>query len=66
MNINSVKSILNLVSLESGNIAGSAVNGYKRKEGFIDTNGNEPGSVGNDFSSRTNFSQGALISSRCS
>ncbi len=61
MILSAIKNVLNLVGLESGNVAGTVVNGYKRKEGFIDSNDNGPNSIGNDFYARTNFSQGALL-----
>lgn len=59
--INSLQSIINMVNLEASNIAGANINGYKKKEGFIDSNSNSVNSVGNSFYSRTNYSQGASI-----
>lgn len=58
--INALKSILNIIGVEAGNIAGANITGYKRKEGFISTNGDETRSIGNDTYTRTDFSQGSL------
>lgn len=59
--IDALKSIVNMIGLEAGNLAGSNVQGFKKKQGFIDSNSSSLGSIGNDFYTRTDFSQGAMI-----
>jgi flagellar hook protein FlgE len=61
--INALSSILKMIGVEAGNLAGANVNGYKKKAGSIGTNGDGAISIGNDFYSRTDYSQGQTINS---
>lgn len=58
--IGALRSIANLIGVEAGNLAGSQVNGYKKKDGFMTTNSSGYQNVGNDFYTRTDYGQGAL------
>src|SRR5687767_9974928 len=60
-NIDVLKSITNLIGMEAGNLAGANVNGYKKKTGGLSSSGDSFASVGNDFYTKTNFSQGPTI-----
>jgi flagellar hook protein FlgE len=58
--IGAIKNIMNMISVESANLAGSNVNGYKKKTASIDSSGNELGSIGNDLYTKTDYRQGDI------
>ena len=58
--LGAIKNIMNMVSLESGNLAGSNVNGYKNKTASMDSSGNGFSGIGNDLYTKTDFRQGSL------
>jgi len=60
--IDILKSINNLINVEAGNIAGANVKGYKKKEAFLNSQGNATQGLGNDVYVRTNYSQSSLTS----
>lgn len=60
--LGAIKNIIQMINVESANIAGANVAGYKKKEAFLGSSGTEPNSIGNDLYTRTNNSQGSLIS----
>lgn len=60
--LGAIKNIIQMINVESANIAGANVTGYKKKEAFLGSSGTEPNSIGNDLYTRTNNSQGSSIS----
>ncbi|MBC7473492.1 MAG: hypothetical protein H7263_04320 [Candidatus Sericytochromatia bacterium] len=62
--LGAIKNIIGLIGIESGNLAGVNVTGYKKKTGSIDSSGDGAGSIGNDLYVKTDNSQGALISTK--
>lgn len=60
--LGAIKNIIQMINVESANIAGANVAGYKKKEAFLGSSGTEPNSIGNDLYTRTNNGQGSLIS----
>lgn len=60
--LGAIKNIIQMINVESANIAGANVAGYKKKEAFLGSSGTEPNSIGNDLYTRTNNSQGSLLS----
>lgn len=58
--LDAMRNILNIISTDAANLAGSQVNGYKKKTANLASSGDEMNSIGNDLYTKTDYSQGAL------
>ncbi len=58
--LGAIKNIINQINVESANLAGSNINGFKKKSSSLGSSGDGLNSIGNDFYTKTDFSQGAL------
>ncbi|MFN8671358.1 MAG: hypothetical protein U0457_04640 [Candidatus Sericytochromatia bacterium] len=58
--IDAIKNIMQMINIESSNLAGANVKGYKKKEGLLGSSGTNPLGTGNDLYTRTINSQGAI------
>lgn len=58
--LDAMRNILNIISTDAANLAGSQVNGYKKKNANLASSGDEMNSIGNDLYTKTDYSQGAL------
>ena len=58
--LGAIKNIINIINTESGNLAGSNINGYKKKTASMSSSGDEANSIGNDLYTKTDYSQGSL------
>lgn len=59
--IGAIKNIMNMINVEASNLAGSNINGYKKKTASIDSSGNDASGIGNDFYTKTDYKQGNVV-----
>lgn len=60
--LGAIKNVINQIAIESGNLSGVNINGYKKKSSSLGTSGDGANSFGNDLYTRTDYSQGQLES----
>lgn len=60
--LSAIKNIMQMINVESSNLAGVNINGFKKKDAFLESSGTNPREEGNDIYTRTNNSQGATAS----
>lgn len=58
--LGAIKNIINIINTDAGNLAGSNINGYKKKTASMGSSGDGLDSIGNDLYVKTDYSQGGV------